>query len=229
MNSFFLDWVFSLYRQVPYAEVTVETWDVFSGWVAEVSWGQCLELLWERCRNQDWLDWRECCWNSLSRHWRASKKAMPSSSVVLSDLAPFTERLVGGGLFSTFFVLVSVIFASLERRTDSLCPWPFTSGLIQCGKCFVLSPKPASAPSGRVGLLWVLAVFARPCSFWPQKVWPYKFWPYKVWIWKMWPLQMLELQNLTQQVVPISPGHSRFSIPRNPCLGEGIQLALTTL
>lgn len=31
MNSFFLDWVFSLYRQVPSAEVRVETWDGFSG------------------------------------------------------------------------------------------------------------------------------------------------------------------------------------------------------
>lgn len=165
LNSF-LDWVFSLHRPVPYAEVRVGTWDGFSGWVAQVSWGECLELLWGRHWNQEWLDWRECWSSSLSRHWQASKKILPSSSVVFSNIACFTGPLVGGGLFSTIFVKVLATVSSLERRMDSLCPWPFTSGLLQRGKCFILFPKPASVASGRVGLLWVWAAFTRPYSSW---------------------------------------------------------------
>lgn len=179
MNSFFLDWVFSLCRPVPSAEVRIETWDGFSGWVAQGGWGQCLELSWERHTNRERLGWRDCCLSSLSRDWGASKKVMTSSSVFFSNLAPLRGCLVGGGVFSTFFVMVLGTVSSLERRMDSLCPWPFISGLIQCGKCFTLFPKPASAASGRMGSCEYGLLLLDPAALDPRKCGPIIFGPAK--------------------------------------------------
>lgn len=180
MNSFFLDWVFSLWRPVPSAEVRAEKWDGFSSWVAQVSWGQCLEPSWERHRNQECLGWRDCSLSSLSRDWGASKKVMPSSSVFFSNLAPLTGCPVGGGVFSTFFVMVLGTVLSLERRMDSLCPWPFISGLIQCGKCFTLFSKPASAASGRMRSCEYGLLLLDPVAFDPRKCGPINFGPAKL-------------------------------------------------
>ena len=177
LSSFFLDWVLSWGRQVPSAEVETETWDGFSGWVAQVSRGLRLELPLERGRKQDWLDLTDsmdCRWNSLSRHWSASKK--PSS---FSNLAPFMGRLVEGGLFSAFFVLVLATFSSLQRRMHSLCPWPFMSGLIHCVKCFSLFPRSASTASGRIGSCKYELSLPDAAALAPRKGGPINFGPAK--------------------------------------------------